>query len=65
MRKFNVLFFCRELHEWPQRPLQGGIEVLASAAFFLLRVRAAKKPNSQVGLGAVANCATVERLVCA
>ena len=41
---------CCGLHEWSFLPLRGGIEFVAHAAFFVLRARAARKPNSQDGL---------------
>jgi len=41
---------CRDLHEWPQHPLQGGIEFFASAAIFVLRARAAQNLNDCIGL---------------
>jgi hypothetical protein len=43
---------CCALHEWPVFPPRGGTDDFAIAAFSLLRARAARIPNSQIGLTA-------------
>jgi hypothetical protein len=44
------------LHEWPVFPPRGGTDDFAIAAFSLLRARAARIPNSQIGLEAAVRC---------
>ena len=51
---------CCALHEWPVFPPRGGTDDFAIAAFSLLRARAARIPNSQIGLIPAVSCKKVE-----
>lgn len=47
---------CCTLHEWLVFPLRSSTGIYAHAAFPTPRARAARKPNSQIGLRAVVRC---------